>query len=187
MKTMKFKFLALAALTCLSTTVMAQNIKGYIGFGGGSAFSSIKNTSTGNTSDYSTSSSVFFGGARINENFAVEAEYLSTGDFKDTGVHLKASGYGLSGVFSKPVGNWTFSGKVGLTSISTKLSATPGYVLTVPADQTKAGISFGGMIDYSFTQHAALRVALSSYDYEAGAGALSGRMGTLNVAGVFSF
>lgn len=184
---MKFKLLALAALTCLSTTTMAQNVKGYIGLGGGSAFSSVENTSSGTTKDYSASSAVFFGGAKFNENFAVEAEYLSTGDFKDTGVNLKTSGFGVSGVLSKPVGNWTFGGKVGLASISTKLTATPGYVLTVPAEQTKTGISFGGIIEYSFNQNAALRLALNSYEYAAGAGALSGRMGTFTVNGVFSF
>ena len=184
---MKFKLLALAALTCLSTTVMAQNVRGYVGFGGGSAFSSVENSSNSSTKDYSSASTVVFGGAKFNENFGVEAEYLSTGAFKDTGVDLKTSGFGVSGVYSKPVGNWTFSGKVGLASITSKLTARPGYVLTVPAEQTKTGVSLGGMIDYAFTPHAALRVALNSYEYAAGAGALSGRMGTLTVAGVFSF
>jgi opacity protein-like surface antigen len=184
---MKFKALTLAALTGLSSVAMAQNLKGYVGLGGGSAFSSVKDSNSGQTKSESASAVSFFGGVKFNENMAVEAEHISTGDIKLTGAKVKVSGYGVSAVFNKPVGNWSFFGKLGVTSLTSKLSADPGYVLTVKDSQTKTGVMFGGGAEYAFTPNAALRLSLSSYDMEAGDGAVSGRLGAFLVSGVFSF
>lgn len=187
---MKFankKIAAAAMLACLATLASADTRGGYIGIGGGSSVSSVKNTNTGRTDTYSAPTTVLFGGYKFNENIAAEAEYLSAGSFQATGVSLDATGYSLFGVFNKPVGNWAFFGKVGLTSLTSKLSAAPGYVLTVPASETKTGVVFGGGAEYAFTPNAALRLGLTSYEYSAGAGALTGRMAAFTVNGKFSF
>ena len=95
---MKLKVLALATLTCLSSIATAQNLKGYVGLGGGSAFSSVKDSNSGQTKSESASAVSFFGGVKFNENIAVEAEHISTGDIKLSGGKVKVSGYGVSAV-----------------------------------------------------------------------------------------
>lgn len=187
MKTMKFKVLALATLTCLSSAAMAQNTQGYIGLGGGFAGSNVKNSNTGESKYESASAVNAFAGYRFTKNVAVEAEYLSTGDLKLTGGKVKLSGYGVSAILGAPVGNWSFFGKIGITSLTSKLSAAPGYVLTVNDTETKTGVVVGGGVEYALTPNAAIRLALSSYDMSAGNGAVSGRVETYTAAGVFRF
>lgn len=184
---MKSKLLALAALACLSSVTQAQDVKGYIGLGGGFAGSSIKDSNTGETKYETASAFNAFGGVRFTKNVAVEAEYLSTGDLKLNGGNVKLSGYGVSAILGAPVGNWNFFGKLGVASLTSKLSAAPGYVLIVKDSETKTGVVFGGGAEYAFTQHAAIRMTLSSYDMSAGNGAVSGRVGLYAVSGVFSF
>lgn len=187
MNSIQLKLLAVAAAACLSFAASAQGVQGYVGLGGGFAGSNVKNSNNSESKYETASAAQIFGGVRFNQNVALEAEYLSTGDIRLTNGKVKTSGYGLSAIVGAPVGNWAFFGKIGVTSLTSKLSADPGYVLIVKDSETKTGVVIGGGAEYAFTPNAALRLAISSYDMSAGDGAVSGRLSTYTVAGVFSF
>jgi OmpA-OmpF porin, OOP family len=191
---MEVRMLKKIAFTFLISTVFAQAAMaaedgGYIGGGLGISFTTIKNTSTGVSNTFSSSGPHLLGGYQFNRNFALEGEYFDLGSFNDYPVAIKASGYGVSGVGIIPLGSGRFSlfGKIGLTSVSTTGSAAPGWVLTVPASQTKSGVSVGFGMNYDITPKATLRLSLNSYEYAALADSVTGRAGMWGVAGVFHF
>lgn len=184
---MKFKLLALAALTCLSSASMAQDVKGYIGLGTGFVGTNVSNSNSSESKYETAGASQFVGGVRINKYFAVEAEYLTTGGIKLSNSEVKMSGYGASALIGAPLGNWNFFGKVGVVSLTSKLKPQYGYMLNVNDTETKTSAVVGGGVEYAFNPHAALRLSLASYEMSAGNGAVSGRVATYLVSGVFSF
>lgn len=190
MNTMKHQLLTLAALACLSSTPQAQGIHAYVGAGAGAAYADTELKFMGvsvNTAT-STGGAHFLAGLRFNPYIAVEAEYLSTGGFRHyDSSDLSVSGQGVSALFGAPVGHWNFFGKIGMASLTTKLTALPGYALIIKDTETKTGIVYGAGVQYAFTPHVALRLSWSSYEIAAGDGPIKGQMEYYAASGVFSF
>lgn len=184
------KTLAITALSALAFSGAAFAEGGYVGVGGGNATTNISWAGTGVTTSHSATSVDVFGGYKVNSNFAIEAEYINLGKFSGTGnaVSLDGSGFGVSAVGIAPFGNgFSVNGKIGITNTTSNLTAGPGFVLLVPASESKTGVSFGVGAEYEFTPNAAVRLSYTSYQYSAGGGFLTGRFANLGLAGVFSF
>lgn len=175
-------------LTCFSNGAFSAESGGYAGIGLGVSYTTIQNTTTGVSSTYSSSAANLLGGYQFNSNFAVEAEYVDLGKFVGSTVDIAASGYGVSGVGVIPLpNNFSLFGKMGVHTINTKATAHAGWVLLVPASESKSGVSFGLGGQYEITPNATLRLSLNSYEYSALAGNVTGRVAMFGAAGVFKF
>lgn len=179
---------AAAIWACFSNAAFAADSGGYAGVGLGGTYTNIKNTSTGQSDSYSSSAFNLLGGYQFNKNFAVEVEYVDLGKFKGAIVDIAGTGLGISGVGVVPLpSNFSLFGKIGVTSVNSTATAHPGWVLLVPASESKVGVSFGLGGQYEITPNATLRLSLNSYEYSALAGNITGRMGMYGVAGIFKF
>lgn len=184
----KHELLAAVILVCFSNTIFAAESGGYVGAGLGVTYTTIKDTSTGTSDSYSSSGFNLLGGYQFNKNFAVEVEYVDLGKFTGAIVELESTGLGVSGVGVIPMpNNFSLFGKIGITNVDTKATARPGWILLVPASESKVGVSFGLGGQYEITPNATLRLSLNSYEYAALAGYLTGREGIFGVAGFFKF
>lgn len=162
----------------------------YMGGGLGVGTAAIQNLTTGVSTVYTSSGGRLIGGYQFNKNFAIEGEYVNLGTFTDPTLAVDATSYGIGAVGSLPLGSsQTFSlyGKIGMSSTTTKAKAAAGYVLTVPADQTKSGVSVGMGLNIDVSPKMAVRISLDSYQYGVGNDAISGRMAFWGVNGVFRF
>jgi OOP family OmpA-OmpF porin len=176
-----------AALVGISNVAAAADDGFYAGAGIGQSFTTITFAGAG-SSTYTDTAYKLLGGYAVNKNFAVEAEYINLGTFKGSVVNAAATGYGMSAVGTLPVAeSFSLYGKVGFSSVTTTLSVSPGFVLLVPASQSKSGVSFGLGGQFNVSQNAAIRLSLDSYQYAAGGNALVGRAGVYGVSGVFKF
>ncbi|NNM79829.1 MAG: outer membrane beta-barrel protein [Gallionella sp.] len=186
--TIKQGLIAAAILVCVSNTAFARDNGGYAGVGFGSTWTNVQNTTTGVTTNYSSSGAHIFGGYQLNQNFAVEAEYVDLGKFSGTTVAVAGTGLGVSAVGILPVSDkFSLYGKLGIASVNSTLTAAPGYVLLVPASESKVGVSFGAGAELAIAPQAAIRLSLDSYAYSAGTGQLTGNVGVVGIAGIFKF
>lgn len=184
----KYRLVAAVILACFSNAIFAAESGGYAGVGLGVSYATIKNVSTGRSDSYSSSGLNLLGGYQFNQNFAIEAEYVDLGKFTTSIVEIASTGLGVSGVGVIPLANnLSLFGKIGIASVDTKASARPGWVLLVPASESKVGVSLGLGGQYEITPNATLRLSLNSYEYSALAGSLTGRVGMFGVAGIFKF
>ena len=177
--------LVTSALTVTSSAVFAADEGFYLGGGLG------QSRTTNSTTNVSTTGTSFklIGGYAFNQNFAVEAEYVDLGTFAGvTGADIKGTAVGASAVGTIPLGEvFSLYGKVGVASVSTTATAQPGWMLLVPATQTKSGVSFGIGGAFNVSPNAAIRLSIDSYQFDALASNLTGRVATYGVAGVFKF
>lgn len=179
--------LAIAGVA-FSTASLADKPGIYIGLGAGSSFSNVQNLSTGATTQYTMSGVNALVGYRISEGFAIELESIDFGKITTTAVDLTMTGVGVSAVGTVPLGEkFSFFGRVGMTTVTSTLSANPGWVLLVPAEESKSGVSYGFGGEINFTPNVALRLSLDSHEYSVGAGLFTGRVGTYGATGIFKF
>ena len=102
-----------------------------------------------------------YGGYQINQNWGVEATYFDLGKFNFDGVgfngSIKASAYGLAGVYTAPISNgFSVFGKLGLVRNELKLSASD-IVGNHDSKGSKTGANFGFGAKYDFTPNLAVR------------------------------
>lgn len=177
--------LVASALTVTSSAVFAADEGFYLGGGLG------QSRTTNSTTNVSTTGTSFklIGGYSLNKNFAVEAEYVDLGTFASvTGADVKGTALGVSAVGTLPLGD-TFSlyGKVGVASVSTTTTAQPGWILLVSGNQSKTGVSAGFGGEFNVAPNAAIRLSFDSYQFDALASTITGRVATYGVAGIFKF
>jgi opacity protein-like surface antigen len=184
MKNASSKIVLIAALTGFSCAAHAVDLYAGLGLGGGGI--RITNPINGVTQDFGASASQFLMGVKLNENIAIEGEYVMMGQFQ-TGPRLDLSGAGVSAVAIMPFsdGKYSLFWKIGIMNMASKLTASPGFILTTSSTESKSGVSlgFGGQI--AFTPNIALRVAINSYEYSYLSD--TGRAMMVNAAGVFTF
>lgn len=179
--------LAIAGVA-FSTASLADKPGIYIGLGAGSSFSDVKDLSTGATTQYTMTGANALVGYRISEGFAIELESIDFGKITSTSVNLAMTGVGVSAVGTVPLGeNFSFFGRVGMATVTTTLTANPGWVLLVPAVESKSGVSFGLGGEINFTPNVALRLSLDSHEYSLGGGRVFGRIGTYGATGLYKF
>lgn len=175
----------IASALAFSSSAFAADKGFYLGGGLG------QSRTTSSATNVATTGTSFklLGGYSFNQNFAVEAEYVDLGSFAAvTGTDIKGNAFGVSAVGTIPLGEvFSLYGKVGATSVSTTATAQPGWMLLVPATQTKSGISLGLGGEFNVSPNAAIRLSFDSYQFDALASALTGRVATYGVAGVFKF
>lgn len=98
----------------------------------------------------------FFGGYRVNPNFAVEASYIDFGEVSARGqtfgvpfsVRASATAWGVAALGILPVGQLSLFGKMGLLMTDAKASAS-GIGGSFSDSETDTGlhIGFGAMVD----------------------------------------
>jgi len=184
MKNASSKIILVAALVGLSCAAQAADIYLGLGLGGGGVRTT--NPVNGVADNFGASASQFLAGVKLNENVAIEGEYVVMGQFQNS-PRLDLSGAGISAVAIMPFSNDKYSlfWKVGLMNMASKLTAGPGGTLTASSSESKTGVSlgFGGQI--AFTPNIALRVMINSYEYSYLSD--TGRAAMINAAGVFTF
>lgn len=118
------------------------------------------------------------GGYAINENFAVEAEYVDLGSITSPGSNAKSNVWGLSAIGSYPI-NEQFSvfGKLGFARSSIKT--------TVTAKKTSATYGLGGQ--YNVSPSVGVRLGWDLYKVGGAAAINPANVNLYSVAGVFKF
>jgi opacity protein-like surface antigen len=184
MKNASSKIILVAALAGFSCAASAVDLYAGLGLGGGGI--RVTNPTTSVADNFGATASQFLAGVRLNENVAIEGEYVVMGQFQSS-PRVDLSGAGISAVAIMPfsTGKYSLFWKVGLMNMVSKLTAAPGFVLTAASSEAKTGVSlgFGGQI--AFTPNVALRVAINSYEYSYLSD--TGRTVMINAAGVFTF
>jgi OOP family OmpA-OmpF porin len=188
MNKIKMNFTIVAMLALFSTASFAEgNSEIYVGAGIGVSKMNVQGTS-GNTVSYTGSSLQLLVGRQINQKVAVEVEYVDLGKLDLSNVSITSTGIGVSGIGIMPLQNdFSLYGKVGLASVTTTSTAKPGWVLLVPASESRAGVSLGVGAQYDSSPKTTLRLSIDSYPYSALGGALAGRVAMYSVAGIFKF
>jgi OOP family OmpA-OmpF porin len=102
------------------------------------------------------------GGYRFTKNVAVEAGYMIIGDTTLTdafgSITYKQSAMHAGGVFTLPLGeSFGLFGKLGVNSVSGKLTGTSGYAGTNSSTST-TNVTYGIGGQYNFNQHFAAKV-----------------------------
>lgn len=185
--TIKQRLVAAIILACSSNAVFAEDSGAYLGIGYGISYTTLKSSTK--TTSYTSSGLHILGGYQVNQNAAIEVDYVDLGAMSDNvSVSIAYSGMGISGVGILPVTE-TFAlyGKMGMTTINSKATALPGWVLLVPATESKAGLSYGFGAQLKMTPNATLRLSLDSYETSALAGNITGRIGMYGAVVVFKF
>lgn len=120
-----------------------------------------------------------FGGYTINQNFAVEAEYIDLGSIAAAGLSSKTDAWGVSAIGSYPI-NEQFSvfGKLGFARSTMK--QTPAYT----AKNTSATYGLGGQ--YNASQSVGVRFGWERYKVGDARTNTAG-VNLYSVAGVFKF
>jgi OmpA-OmpF porin, OOP family len=152
------KKIAVVALfaSVVATPVLAENI--YAGAKFGSTSHSYTNVNNNNQTGAG-----FFLGFKVNEMFAIEADYMDLGGFDTPTSNIKGTGMGVSGVLTSPI-NQQFAvfGKLGIASTTLKETAGAGFV-GGPFTRNNTGLSFGLGGEYHATPMLDIRAGLDMY------------------------
>ena len=188
MKKLLVGLCAVSALVGVSGFACAADEGFYAGAGMGQSATTISSAATGVSSTFTATAFNVMAGYSVNKNFAVEAGYVDMGKFVGANADIALAGFGVSAVGSAPLSDsFSLYGKVGVASITSTASAHAGFVLLVPASQSKTGLSFGFGGQYNVTPTAAIRAGVDSYQYEAFSSLITGRVAVYGVSGVFKF
>lgn len=172
---------AILAGMFVSSMACAADTGWYVGAGIGQS-----STSGAGLTKSSDTVGQIFGGHRYNQNLAVEVNYVDLGQIAVAGASSTTTGLGLSALGSLPLqNNASLYGRLGMAIMETTWAANPGFVLLVPASQTKTGLVWGVGGQLGVAQNIAVRL---SYDqYQIGNTGVTGTVGAWAVSGVFSF
>lgn len=153
--------LLLAGLGC-ATTAQAQNVRPYLGLGGGLADAEM------GSHDDTAPALQLLTGVQFNRNFALELSYLTTGDFDSPGNDFSLNSIGAAGLFLLPIGigsrdSWALYGKLGLSQTSAVYKGTNGS-----ATVDDFGLNYGLGVQYATSRTFALRLGRDSRPYALG-------------------
>ena len=194
---MRFKLIAVAALICVSQTVLAADNGVYLGAGLASGrFTGCANiTSTcNNFSANSTNSGHLrlIGGYDFNKYIGVEVCLSQLGTYKVQNTALTTVGTSKVSAFSVAAkGGYTFPhgfsvfGKLGLASVDSKYTADTGMTIPSGADQRSTGLLFGVGGQYNFNESFGIRLLTEVIGYKDSA--YTGAAGGTNLLAVFKF
>ena len=174
----KISIVAILSSAVMSAAAFAADQGFYVGGTVGQAKLSTTaqiNPATTSTTDYSV-----LGGYQINKNFAVEAQYISLGNFSDKGVSRTANGYGATAVGILPFNEqWSGYGKLGIANTSLDTGFPNGNV-----SRTAVTWGFGGQ----YNVDPALGVRLGYDNYGVGnSAATTTTIGVISAGVVYKF
>lgn len=132
------------------------------------------------------------GGYDFNRFIGVEAEYSDLGSYKVKNTAsqyiatVKGNAFSLAarGGYKFTFGLSLFA-KLGLSSVSTKYTAEPGWVLTGEVNRRSTGVLFGLGAQYDFNDSLAVRLSSEATGFDDGA--YNGAFGSLNAVGILRF
>ena len=176
------KKIALAVLLSTLVAVPAVASDMYVGVRAGKATTSIDNTPL--TDDSATGYGVF-GGYSFSPMFAVEGEYLSMGEVKDSSISgVESSGFSLSGVGSFPIGEeFSLFGKLGYAKITSKGTGTNAG----GTDAKSSGVTYGLGGQYNVNSSVGIRAGWDKYKLDDATIGIKGDVSLISVGGVFKF
>lgn len=190
------KLFAVALLTCLSQTALAEGSGFYVG--AGIADGSLTACSTTGTCTNFTASSQdkanlrVIGGYDFNKFIGIEAGISQLGTFKVKNNALTTVGSSkISAVTLAAKGGYKFQsgfsifGKLGLANVSSQYSADPGWTFTGNSNQSATGLLMGLGGQYNFTDMIGLRLNIEFIGYSDST--YTGGVGGTNLLAVFKF
>ena len=155
--------LAVAILSALTSTAMAEGIYGLVDIGQSTTKNACAGVPAGVSCNESGTAFRFGGGYQVNQNLAVEASYAMLGNNKASAggvtAEIKPAALQLSAVGSFPL-NQEFSlfAKAGLSRISADMSSTGSATQST----TKTGLGYGFGVQYDVTKQMGVRAQYES-------------------------
>ena len=160
----KISIAVLLSTAVISSAAFASDQGFYIGANVGQAKLSTTaqiNPATTSTTDYSV-----LGGYQINKNFAVEAQYISLGNFSDKGISHTANGYAATAVGILPFNDqWSAYAKLGYANTTLGNSGN-----NQTGNTSRNAVTYGAGAQYNVNQQLGVRLGYDNYGVAAGSG-----------------